>query len=335
MRKILVALFVSIFSIVMLTVLLFVVSPVPTSMLIHKLFEGGMAVEPANYAEIEQGTRTYQDVSYQSVYQDGDLDIITPKEFEGKLPVIFWVHGGAFLGGDKADITEYAVQIANEGYIVVNLNYELAPSAKYPTPLLQVSEAYSFIMQEAATYGMNMDRVYFAGDSAGAQIVSQFVNVQVEPSYAKVAKLEAIVLPETIEGVLLFCGPYDVTRFGEISDNALVSFLFRRVGWAYIGDRNWLDSDEAKEASIIEYVSESFPPTFITDGNTGSFEDQGIELTQKLKDNGVFVQDIFYSTEEAELGHEYQFVMNTPQAENTFQEMMAFLKTTQGDSEER
>ncbi|MFJ7934029.1 hypothetical protein [Sporosarcina sp. NPDC096371] len=45
---------------------------------------------------------------------------------------------------------------------------------------------------------------------------------------------------------------------------------------------------------------------------------------KKLINNGVFVQDIFYPTEETELGHEYQFVMNTSQAENTFADMIEF-----------
>lgn len=335
MKRILMILLTFILSIVGLTAFLFVVSPKPTALLINKLFEGGMAIKPANYDEIEKNTRSFQDLSYESAYQEGYLDIITPKEFEGKLPVIFWVHGGAFLGGDKADITEYAVQIANEGYIVVNMNYELAPSVKYPTPLRQLNEAYTFIAQEADTYGIDMNRVYFAGDSAGAQIASQFVNIQVEKDYADIVGIEGIIPPETITATLLFCGPYDVTRFGDISENAVISFLFRRIGWAYIGDRNWLDSDSAKEASIIEYISEKFPPTFITDGNTGSFEDQGKEVTKKLKDNGVFVQDIFYSTEEAELGHEYQFVMNTPQAENTFTKMIEFLHTSTRNGDRR
>lgn len=181
LKKIILTLAISLLSIIFMIGVLFVVSPKPTAMLIHKLFEGGLVVEPANYDEIENMTKNYENLSYESTYKKGYLDIITPKEFTGELPVIFWVHGGAFLGGDKADITEYAVQIASKGYIVVNMNYELAPGAKYPTPLHQLNEAYTFIAQEAESYGIDMDRVYFAGDSAGAQIVSQYVNVQVEP----------------------------------------------------------------------------------------------------------------------------------------------------------
>lgn len=316
-----------ILGIILLIVILFIVSPKPTALLIRRLFEGGVAVKPANYDEIEKMVQIETDISYNSQFKEGYLDIIKPKIFEGSLPVIFWVHGGAFLGGDKSDITEYAVQIANKGYIVVNMNYDLAPSSKYPTPLYQVKEAYQFIEKNAEKYGIDMNRLYFAGDSAGAQIVSQFVNIQVDKGYAALVGIEGVVSKDKIRGVLLFCGPYDVSKLSN-SDSFLINFLFKRVGWAYIGERNWTNTDKVKKASILHHVSSNFPPTFITDGNVGSFEDQGKELADKLKNSGVEVSQVFYSLEEAKLGHEYQFMMNTPQAENTFDKLIEFLDYT-------
>lgn len=312
-------------ALVLLVLILFIVTPKPTAMLVHRLFEGGLAVKPDNYDEIEEMTQIDYDISYGSKYKKGNLDIIRPKGNSGKLPVIFWVHGGAFLGGDKSDITEYAVQIASKGFIVVNMNYELAPSSKYPTPIYQVNEVYQFIEKNAEDYGMDMNRLYFAGDSAGAQIISQFVTIQVEETYAHLLGMEDIVPPDKIAGVLLFCGPYDVSKFGGSSDRFLINFLFDRVGWAYIGERDWRSSKKVKEASVINHVSGHFPPTFITDGNVGSFEEQGLELADKLKKSGVEVSEVFYPKEEAELGHEYQFIMNTPQAENTFDKVIDFL----------
>lgn len=308
-------------------IILFIVSPRPTALLIRRLFEGGVAVKPSNYEEIERLVHIENDLSYNSNYNEGKLDIIKPKEFEGYLPVIFWVHGGAFLGGDKSDITEYAVQIASKGYIIVNINYDLAPSSKYPTPLYQVKEAYQFIEKNAEEHGIDMNRVYFAGDSAGAQIVSQFVNIQVDKGYANLLGIESVVLLDKIKGVLLFCGPYDVSKLSN-SDSFLIRFLFKQVGWAYIGERKWTTTDQVKEASILQHVSSNFPPTFITDGNVGSFEDQGKELADKLKNSGVQVSQVFYPTEEAKLGHEYQFMMNTPQAQNTFNKLIEFLNYT-------
>lgn len=315
-------------ALIVLLLLLFILSSKPTAMLVYRWFEGGVAVKPDNYEEIEAQVQIKCDLSYDSAYKKGNLDIIAPKKFSGKLPVIFWVHGGAFLGGDKSDITEYAVQVASKGYIVVNMNYELAPGAKYPTPLHQVNEAYQFIGKQAEAYRMDMDRLYFAGDSAGAQIISQFVNVQVDEEYAQLIGIKGIVPPEKILGALLFCGPYDVSKFGGTSDSFLINFLFDRVGWAYIGERKWSSSDKVREASMIDHVSANFPPTFITDGNTGSFEEQGMELSAKLHESGVTVVDVFYSKEAAELGHEYQFIMNTPQARQTYEKLIEFLIDT-------
>lgn len=327
-KKIVVIVLGAILALCLLLVVVFIASPKPTAMLVQQLFEGGVAVKPHNYDEIEKLVHMEKDLSYDSAHQEGNLDIIAPKEFSGKLPVIFWVHGGAFLGGDKSDITEYAVQVASKGFIVVNMNYELAPSAIYPTPLYQVEEAYQFIEKNAEAYGIDMDRLYFAGDSAGAQIISQFVNVQVEEEYSNLIGIESSVSPDQIAGVLLFCGPYDVSKFGDLSDSFLINFLFDRVGWAYIGERDWGSSDQVKQASVIDHVSAHFPPTFITDGNTGSFEEQGLELADKLNKNDVEIVDVFYSQEEAELGHEYQFIMDTPQAENTFNQLIEFLADT-------
>ena len=318
----------AILAICLFIIILFIISPKPTAILIHRLFEGGVAVKPYNYDEIEKMVHIENDLSYNSQYKKGYLDIIKPKQFEDYLPVIFWVHGGAFLGGDKSDITEYAVQIANKGYIVVNINYDLAPSSKYPTPLYQIKEAYQFIEKNAESYGIDMSRLYFAGDSAGAQIISQFVNIQVDKDYANLVEIERVVSSDKIKGVLLFCGPYDVSKLSNNSDRFLINFLFKRVGWAYIGERDWTNSQKVKEASILDHISSNFPPTFITDGNIGSFEDQGKDLANKLKNYGVEVSQVFYSAEEAELGHEYQFMMNTPQAENTFNKMVEFLNHT-------
>lgn len=79
-------------------VFLFIVTPKPTALLVRRLFEGGVAVKPTNYEEIERSVQIENDLSYNSNYNSGKLDIIKPKEYEGYLPVIFWVHGGAFLG---------------------------------------------------------------------------------------------------------------------------------------------------------------------------------------------------------------------------------------------
>jgi acetyl esterase/lipase len=301
-------------------------SPVPKAFLIKKAFEGGTFVPSADYDHALNETKIVKDINYNSKFPDGKLDLIYPKNRTEKSPIIFWVHGGGFVGGDKSDITGYAVELAARGYIVVNINYALAPKREYPTPVLQLGEAYEYIKENAKKYDLNLNHVYFAGDSAGAQISGQFVNIQISEEYAKLAKIDAIVNPSTIKGVLLFCGPYNMPELAKIESTKEIQDFMRTTGWAYLGKKNWEGSSEVKIASILNHVTNKYPPAFITDGNTGSFEDQGKALTSALQSKGVSVDSLFFDKNvSGELAHEFQFKMNTPAGLETFNKVLEFL----------
>ncbi|QDZ76600.1 alpha/beta hydrolase [Bacillus cereus] len=301
-------------------------SPVPKAFLIKKAFEGGMFVPSADYDHALNETKIVKDINYNSKFPDGKLDIIYPKNRAEKTPIIFWVHGGGFVGGDKSDITGYAVNLAAHGYIVVNINYALAPKREYPTPVLQLGEAYEYIKENAKKYDLNLNRVYFAGDSAGAQISGQFVNIQTSEEYAKLAKIDAIVDPSTIKGALLFCGPYNMPELAKIESTKEIQDFMHTTGWAYLGKKNWEGLSEVKIASIINHVTKKYPPAFITDGNTGSFEDQGKALASALQSKGVSVDRLFFDKNvSGELAHEFQFKMNTQAGLETFNKVLEFL----------
>ncbi|PFZ86956.1 acetylesterase [Bacillus wiedmannii] len=301
-------------------------SPVPKAFLIKKAFEGGTFVPSADYDHALNETKIVKDINYNSKFPDGKLDLIYPKNRTEKSPIIFWVHGGGFVGGDKSDITGYAVELAARGYIVVNINYALAPKREYPTPVLQLGEAYEYIKENAKKYDLNLNHVYFAGDSAGAQISGQFVNIQTSEEYAKLAKIDAIVNPSTIKGVLLFCGPYNMPELAKIESTKEIQDFMRTTGWAYLGKKNWEGSSEVKIASILNHVTKKYPPAFITDGNTGSFEDQGKALASALESKGVSVDSLFFDKNvSGELAHEFQFKMNTPAGLETFNKVLEFL----------
>lgn len=304
-------------------------SPRPAAWLVKQLFEGGMAVPPDNFEELLAQTRTIEDIDYGSNFPNGKLDIIFPKEKAEDAPVIFWVHGGAFVGGDKSDVTEYAVQLAANGYVVVNMNYALAPGYQYPTPLYQVSEAYEFIQKNAEKYGLSLENVYFAGDSAGAQIAAQYVNIQTDAFYAEQVGIEQTVDATTIKGALLFCGPFNLQRLSQVESGKIVQIIMDRVGWAYIGSRNWRELPETQLASVADHVTENFPASFITDGNTGSFEAHGVELAEILESKGVPVESVFFDKEVwGELVHNYQFLMNTEASQYSFEKLLDFLNKT-------
>lgn len=300
-------------------------TPYPATGFIHQLFTGGgPAKEPTNYQEVTKKIDSYKDLVYPSLITGNNYDIVLPKEGKN-FPVIFWVHGGAYVGGQKEDVSIYANMLASEGYAVINMEYALAPETRYPGPLIQLNDVYREILSQASNYSLDMTNVFFAGDSAGGQIVAQYLNIQINDKYSDQLNFLAEVPAETIKGALLFCSPYSLTELATPTDLPVVNYFIKSVGWAYTGDANWLDSYVVEEADILSVVTGEFPRSFITDGNTNSFEEQGREFAELIATQGTEVTTAFYPVEEAELEHEYQFDMTLPQSQATFEKLLAFL----------
>lgn len=282
-------------------------------------------IPPSHIAEYEKRIRKAADVTYPSDYRANTLDIYWPAGGEDKLPTILWVHGGAFVAGDKAGTASWCAVMASQGYTVVSMNYETAPEARYPVPVLQMAEVVRYLTGATGSYPiLDLGRLIIGGDSAGAQIASQFTAIQTNPELARLTGIQPSVSPGSLKAMLLYCGPYQVKRLANVQDRT-VRFFMHQIGWAYIGERKWRDSVHAQHASTADYVTDRFPPAFITDGNTGSFETHGKELEERLRALGVPVASLFFPLAEGVVNHEYQFQLDTPEAAVCLDKTLAFL----------
>lgn len=303
-------------------------SPKPIAYLVRKMFDGGIAVAPENFTEIESRVIVEKDKIYPSSARLNTYDLVLPKDTDNTKPTIVWVHGGAFVGGDKQDIYEYAVQIADRGYNVVNMNYELASEATYPTPLRQVNELITYLKNNESDR-LNFNNVIIAGDSAGAHIAGQFALVQTQSAYAIKIDIDPVLDEESLKAAVLMCGPYDINALVKRTEESkLLNFFGGKIAWSYLGTRNWKNTNVLADLSITDFVDASFPSSFITDGNSGSFTDHGMALAEKLRSLGVRVSDKFYDESEGKLIHEYQFQMDNPASVETFEALIEFLNQT-------
>lgn len=298
------------------------VSPVPVARFIRSQFTNTGYTTIPEVDAVKNEVNIEQNLKYPSEFNDNTYDVYKPKDQSKVYPTIIWTHGGAFVGGDKNDLYDFSILLASKGYTVVQINYERAPEAKYPTPVKQLGEAYKWLKSNKS---VNLDQVVFAGDSAGAQITSQFLAIQTNTTYAKMVNIDPVVDSKTIKGTVLYCGPYDMTQFSKGS-TALTTFIFSRLGWSYFGSKDWIESDEVKYASTVNYVDENFPPSYITDGNTGSFEAQAREFESKLKSKGVSVTSRYFDKNEYETGHEFQFKLDTMPSELVVEDTVKFLE---------
>ena len=127
-------------------------------------------------------------VNYSDVYTDfrHEMDIYTPDgDTETSRPVIFYMHGGSFTGGDKSltDCVDFCTTMAKRGYIAISSNYRLTPIAftflinqeeQYRTVLKSVADikaAIRYVRKDFAngnTLGSDPNAIFAGGYSAGA-----------------------------------------------------------------------------------------------------------------------------------------------------------------------
>lgn len=308
------------------------VTPWPSAMVIRSVFERGGA---ATLAEMEPYVpdaplREQLDVAYAPGGSDTTLDVFTPAAEGEVLPTVVWVHGGAWISGSKADVAPYLRILANEGYTTIGVNYSLGPEGAYPIAVTQLNDALAYIDANAQELGVDASRIVLAGDSAGGQIASQLAALMTNPRYAAIMGVDPALQPDQLVGAILNCGVYSLPAMAEL--DGIAAWGFKVALWAYTGTKNWSASYEGATMSTIEWVTDDFPPTYISGGNgDGLTWLQSIPMSQRLRDVGVDVTELFWPAQHVPaLPHEYQFHLDLPEARDALAATIAYLADVTG-----
>ena len=307
----------------------FKVSVKPGVYIIQRMFGQPVVItDEDHYKTARSQIHKLEDIEYTSQFDNNTLDIYYPNEVNEARPILFWMHGGGYVGGDKEGAEEFSTYIAASNQItVVAINYEKAPSLQYPGQVNQLDEVYNYLHTHVEDFPMlDFQSVLFGGDSAGAQIAGQYVALQTNDAYAEEMDMKQSVPPDSIRAFISYSGPIDLQQMTTIQlDEPFFKFFTSTVARAFIGTKDWKESEKMKQASIKEYITTDFPPTYITDGNTFSFQDQGIAVEEKLKSFGIPVQSLFFKEIDKEIPHEYQFNYTLQEAKESLQQTIDFI----------
>jgi triacylglycerol lipase len=102
------------------------------------------------------------------------FDIYSPPKTRG-LPIVVFVHGGGFVGGDKGDYNNVPTYLSQHGMVAVNADYRLAPKVTWPAGSEDVGAMVAFLKKNGAHYGGDPRRIVLIGHSAGANLVASYV----------------------------------------------------------------------------------------------------------------------------------------------------------------
>lgn len=99
------------------------------------------------------------------------LDVYAPAGAKD-LPVAFWIHGGGWHGGDKADVKLKPQAFMDRGFVFVSVNYRLMPAVDMGTLVRDVAQSFHWMEDHIAEFGGDPKRVFVGGHSAGAQLAA-------------------------------------------------------------------------------------------------------------------------------------------------------------------
>jgi len=322
-KRILIWLLGTVVVLVVAIVLAFRFTPWPSVAIIQQAFSrGDQASEAALAKHVPNNVVTRRDLTY-GKGRDEIFDINYPEGTNRPLPTIVWVHGGGWVAGSKDGIANYLKVLAGYGYTTVGVEYSHGFGATYPKPVEQVNAALGYLVRNAAELNIDPDAIVLAGDSAGAQIGAQLAIIVTDASYATQMGISPSMKPKRLAAILLLSGAYDIERVDLEGD---FGWFVRTVLWAYSGTRDFMNDERFRLISVTHYVTNAFPPAFISSGNGDPLTPQAEALARKLKNLGVEVDGLFFPADyNPPLPHEYQFNLDTPAGQKALGRMLAFV----------
>ncbi len=212
------------------------------------------------------------------------LDLYLPAQ-GARLPLIIWVHGGAWTGGSKESCP--ALPFLSEGYAVASINYRLSQHAIYPAQIEDCKTAVRWLRANAAKYGIDPHRFGAWGASAGGHLVALLGTTGGVKEFEKGDSLD---VSSRVQAVCDWFGPTDFTQMSRFkismehdAANSSESTL--------LGGPIQENPARAARANPITFVTQDDPPFLIMHGT----EDRLVPFNQSelfhaaLKKAGVEV----------------------------------------------
>lgn len=204
------------------------------------------------------------------------LDIYAPEGAEN-WPVLIYIHGGGWCIGDKAHVNNLRDFAQELGFVLVSVNYRLAPAVAHPTYIEDVAAAVAWVHRNIGDYGGDASRMYVMGHSAGAHLAALIATDE--------RRLEAYGLPlSTFAGVILLDGAgYDLTlRMETFVGERAVSRMYYKA-WGTDG-AVWQD---ASPVTHVEAGKGIAPFLILTAGGRADAVVQAQRLGSALEAAGV------------------------------------------------
>ncbi|MFC7348393.1 alpha/beta hydrolase fold domain-containing protein [Chryseobacterium zhengzhouense] len=261
---------------------------------------------------LRERTNYFENITYKTDHEGKPikLDLYKPqKSSTEKLPVVIYVHGGAWAKGDKvvrsgSYIERFILKLVDKGYAVISIDYTLvSETIHFPLPIQDIKDAVRWVRKNAEKYNFDIDNIGFFGASSGAHL-SMLSAYTSDEDYVGSPDLKSY--SGKVNYVVSNFGPTDLnkllhTRLGKIPV-AIVGLFFKPIveirQKLVFGISGYDIKTEKRKA--VDYLKTVSPindvatavPTFILHGNKDKVAPikHSKKLVRKMKKQNIEVQ---------------------------------------------
>lgn len=228
------------------------------------------------------GVKVEKDVAYLPAERAEKADLYLPDNLAAgaPAPVLLWIHGGGFTGGDKAQKREQNIgnNLAAHGYVVLSINYMLQQKGgalAWPQNLQDCKTAVRWLRANAARLHLDPDRIAVAGGSAGGHLASLVALTKLEDGFDPKGPYGEYSC--VVQAGMDFYGCVDLTTWHDS---------------AMFGKTKAQDPELYRKASAQTYARKDSPPMLILHGTADKTVDikQSETLEAALKTAGADVE---------------------------------------------
>jgi len=230
-------------------------------------------------ARMENAYRIVPNVTYLTASNwEAKLDLFVTRTPDKPQPTLIFIHGGGWTGGNKEGRDLAILPYLDMGMNVVNVEYRLARIAQAPAAVEDCRCALRWVIQNAKQYGIDVNRIVVAGDSAGGHLA---LTTAMLPASAGLDR--QCPGPDNLK-VAAVVNWYGISDVNELLDGAnMKPYAVTWLGSAT--DREQI----AKRVSPLTYVRAGLPPVFTIHGDADPTVPytQSVRLHKALTDAGV------------------------------------------------
>ena len=192
------------------------------------------------------------------------LDVYFPQTADQPLPLIVWVHGGAWMSGDKNSCP--ALRFTAQGYVVASIDYRLSNEAIFPAQISDCQAAIRWLRANAAKYHIDAGHVGVWGASAGGHLVALIGTAGGQHAFPVVGANAGE--SDAVQAVCDWFGPTDLSKIAEQAspDSRLRHDAPDSPGPRLIGGPLQDNAEKVQAANPIHYITDKCPPFLIMHG---------------------------------------------------------------------